>query len=78
MDIAIIIVLIFFVIILVTRNAVSVERKMIEDMKRKKGQCPPHKWFYRKQPGTDDEYMVCELCGMLPGGMYVEVDHDSD
>lgn len=26
----------------------------------------PHKWIYRKKGGN--EYLVCEKCGILPGG----------
>lgn len=28
----------------------------------------PHNWV-RKNEGTDQTYMVCETCKMLPGGM---------
>ena len=31
-----------------------------------------HTWIWRDE-GTDHEYMVCEKCGMLPGGDLYEV-----
>lgn len=36
--------------------------------KQKKGDCPPHKWKWKKQPGMEDlEYLQCEKCGKFPG-----------
>ena len=29
--------------------------------------CGPHKWEYRKQPGQEDEYLICTECSKLPG-----------
>lgn len=44
----------------------------IVTQKKQEAKCPPHSWVYQTQPGTDEEYLVCEKCKMLPGGMYVE------
>lgn len=32
----------------------------------KKPDCPPHRWIYRKQPDTEDEYMICDKCERMP------------
>lgn len=28
--------------------------------------CETHKWEYRKQPESDDEYMICKNCEKTP------------
>lgn len=34
--------------------------------------CPPHKWTYKLQPGTDVEYLVCDKCRAFPGSQLGE------
>lgn len=77
MDILIMIIVIFFIVSMMTRNSRNFEAKLAEAQKRREN-CPPHKWTYRKQPGMDYEYMVCETCNMLPGGMYSEGNDAED
>ncbi len=77
MDILIMVILIVSVVVFMSFNSKKVEDKLAE-AERKRKSCPPHKWTYRIQPGTDDEYMICSNCGMLPGGYQSEVNNVED
>ena len=77
MDILIMIIVVFVIISIMTRNSRNFEARMALE-RQKKQNCPPHKWTYRKQPGMDHEYMVCDTCGMLPGGQYMEGNDAED
>lgn len=83
MDVVIMVTLIFLAVWITTSSISAIEAKIKEEIEAEKAKekalfqstekrCPPHKWVYRKQPDSDDEYMVCELCGMLPTGMYIQ------
>jgi hypothetical protein len=75
MDILVMIAIVIMVVYVVTWNSVNLEAR-IASARQKQQDCTLHKWTYRKQPGTDDEYMICENCGMLPGGWYLEKGED--
>jgi len=30
-------------------------------------ECPPHRWRSKKQPGSDQDYLQCEICEVFPG-----------
>lgn len=49
----------------------SPQEEPVDNSKR----CNLHKWI-TKNPGEDNEYLVCETCGLLGGsGFYEEKDH---
>jgi hypothetical protein len=73
-DILVMIAIVIMVVYVVTWNSVNLEARIASA--RQKEDCTLHKWAYRKQPGTDDEYMICENCGMLPGGYQIEGEDD--
>ena len=77
MDILFMIVVMFAIVSIMTRNSRNLEARISLE-KQEKQSCPPHKWTYRKQPGTGHEYMVCDTCKMLPGGQYVEGNDAED
>jgi hypothetical protein len=77
MDILIMMIVVFVVVFIMTQNSRNFEARLALEQKKKRN-CPPHKWVYREQPGTDYEYMVCSACGMLPGGQYVEENNVED
>lgn len=77
MDIIIMIVIFGFVVFIATHNSRKFEERLETERQRKKN-CPPHKWVYRQQPGTEHEYMICNTCGILPGESHSEVNDDED
>lgn len=77
MDVVIMVILVFVIVSIVTRSSRTMETKIAE-AQRIREQCPPHKWTYRKQPGMDHEYMICQTCGMFPGGQYTEGNDAED
>jgi hypothetical protein len=55
---------IYFIKKLGEAEALSQQQAMA--LQKKKENCPPHKWVYRKQPDSDDEYMICDKCERFP------------
>lgn len=57
-------IILFFFTLSVLR---SIFETKVVTIARKIGTCPPHTWRYKIQPETEDEYLVCEVCKILPG-----------
>jgi hypothetical protein len=85
MDFLIMVIVIFLAVWITAKSFLLIETAIEEEMaaekkeeqdvyQNMKKQCPPHKWVYRKQPDSDEEYMVCELCGMLPTTYTQQID----
>jgi hypothetical protein len=67
MEIIVILLLIYFVVS-VSRAAQEHEKKKIQDVIEVK-QCPPHKWYYHEIKDTEGNTLtwklVCKVCGPL-------------
>lgn len=65
MEILLIIMIVGFLI-----YATAGSRKAAESVPE---ECKPHRWEYRKQPDTPDEYLVCSKCNKNPTQLLEEV-----
>jgi len=74
MDILLMIILVIMVVSIVTWNNRNLQERIASAQEENKKSCTLHKWVYRKQPDTEYEYMVCEVCGMIPGCEDLEGD----
>lgn len=56
----------FFIAMFLLMNRLM-SKAFEKDIEKKATDCPPHKWVYELQPGTDIEYMICKSCRAFPG-----------